>query len=198
MTYIKNFDASLGDCFHVGGTISDKILIFDVDDTLIFSNANVRVSSVDGIFKKILTSSEYNTYVLQDDEVLDFSEFESVDLLTDADVTKYWHTMIREYRKGTHICILTARSNHSVIKEFLLRKGVDIKDALIMCCSSEDYPFDGNVHERKAKSINHLYELGYRTFVFFDDNENNLLEAKKLEDNYNDISINVVHVDERG
>lgn len=52
------------------------LTIFDIDDTLFHTTAQVIVKRGDEIVKR-LSSSEYNTYVLKPDEHLDFSEFRS-------------------------------------------------------------------------------------------------------------------------
>ena len=43
----------------------------------------------------------------------------------------------------------------------------------------------GSVQDRKAKIIGELALLGYKTMVFFDDNEGNLNAAKALEKKFN-------------
>ena len=47
----------------------------------------------------------------------------------------------------------------------------------------------GTVQQRKAEVIARLYNMGYRLFVFFDDNLNNLRAAKSLERIYDDATI---------
>ena len=43
----------------------------------------------------------------------------------------------------------------------------------------------GSIAERKAEVISKLVWLGYKTFIFFDDNETNLRSAKELESKFN-------------
>ena len=66
--------------FTVAGTVSNKILIFDIDDTLIYSNATINVMK-DGKVVKVLTSAEYNDYLKKDGEYFDFFNFDSLLLL---------------------------------------------------------------------------------------------------------------------
>lgn len=179
--------------FTIAGTISKKILIFDIDDTIIYSNATVGVRKNGKIIKE-LTAQEFNTYSLKDNELFDFRNFDSSVLLGQAKLTKYWDTLSREYFKGTHISILTARSRPAMIKKFFMNKGIDIKDELIFCCGYSKFPWKGTVQYKKRKVIEYLISLGYEVFVFFDDNEQNLLEAKNLEKEYN-IKVNIVHVE---
>ena len=178
--------------FTVAGTVSNKILIFDIDDTLIYSNATINVMK-DGKVVKVLTSVEYNDYLKKDGEYFDFSNFDSLLLLREANMTPYWETLKREYEKGTHIAILTARSRPTMIKKFFLEKGIDIKDDLIFCCGYSKFPWKGTIQYKKTKVIEYLTLLGYNTLVFFDDNLYNLEMAKQLEDLYQSIKIITVH-----
>lgn len=177
--------------FTVGGSISNRILIFDIDDTLIYSNATIKVFK-NGKFVKELTSAEFNDYELKDGEEFDFTNFNSPKLLYNASLTLYWNTLVEEYNKGTHISIITARSKPSMIKTFFLRHGIDIKDELIFCCGYSKFPYKGTIQEKKSKVIEYLYLLGYDEFVFFDDNIENLKMAKSLEDKL-DINVKIVH-----
>ena len=178
--------------FTVAGTVSNKILIFDIDDTLIYSNATIYVVK-DGKRIKELTPAEYNDYVWQEGESFDYSNFDSSKLLNSANFTKYWDTLKREYAKGTHIAILTARGKPAMIKKFFLNNGIDIKDDLIFCCAYSKFPWKGPIQYKKTKVIEYLTLLGYNTLVFFDDNLYNLEMAKQLEDLYPSIKIITVH-----
>jgi hypothetical protein len=187
----KNFVKYNDKHFTVGGSISNRILIFDIDDTLIYSNATIKVLK-NGQFEKDITSAEFNNYILKDDEEFDFTNFDSSKLLFNASLTLYWNILENEYNKGTHIAIITARSKPVMIKNFFLRHGIDIKDELIFCCGYSRFPYKGSIQEKKSKVIEYLYLLGYDEFVFFDDNEDNLKMAKSLE-NKLDIKVKVVH-----
>ena len=170
--------------FTVGGTISDKLLIFDVDDTLINATASIWVMKDNKPIKK-LSNSEYNNYRLKDGEWFDYREFDDPKILHKETFTKYWDTLKREYSKGTHISILTARSIGDEIREFFLNNGIDIKPQLVFAVGDSNMGMTGSVQDRKAKIIGELALLGYKTMVFFDDNEGNLNTAKALEKKFN-------------
>lgn len=178
--------------FTVAGTHSDKILLFDVDDTLIKSDVKVHVIKNGEVIKK-LSSTEYNSYKLQPGESFDYSEFEDEDILNNRSVfLKYWDTLQREYKDGTHIGILTARSNKDMFYRFFKSNGITIKNELVFAISDPKLNLKGNtIEERKAEVIKRLAKWGYKTMVFFDDNEANLKTAKKLE-NTCDIKIHTV------
>lgn len=180
----------LDESYTINGITSDRILIFDIDDTLIYSNATINVVK-NGEVVKTLSSAEFNHYVRKPGESFDFSNFDSEELLNDAKFTRYWDTLKREYEKGTHISILTARGRKTMIRRFFMQHGIEIKSNLVFCCGDAFFPYVGDIKYKKAKVIEHLHNLGYHTFVFFDDNADNLLMAKRMEKLYN---INIITV----
>lgn len=173
--------------FTVGGTVNSKILLFDIDDTLLHSNARIEVVDKDTREHiKWLSNEEFNSYSLKAGEDFDYAEFRSIEGLLNSIMLPYWKTLKREYQKGTHIAILTARGAIDMIKKFFLMKGIDIKDDLIFATGDPKMGFKsvdaaGDIAKNKAECVKRLYEVGYRTFVFFDDNEQNLKDVEKLE-----------------
>ena len=117
--------------FTVGNTTSNKIILFDLDDTIINTIAEIGVVKGGKVIKR-LPNAEFNDYVLGPGESFDFGEFDDPILLDQSPFTKYWNTLKREYKKGTHIGILTARSDCRMIKEFFLKNGIRIKDELVI------------------------------------------------------------------
>ena len=126
-------------------------------------------------------------------EDFDYVEFEDPKILNNKSVfLKYWDTLQREYKNGTHIGILTARSNSDMFYDFFKNHGVTIKKELVFAINAPKLGLKGNtIEDRKANAIKRLIDWGYKTIVFFDDNVNNLKSAKKLEDKY-DIKIHTV------
>ena len=166
--------------FTVAGTKSEKLLIFDVDDTLIHTSAKIWVMKDDEHIKT-LTNAEYNDYKKKPGEWFDYREFNDPKILSRETFTRYWSTLKREYRKGTHISIITARNDARMIRRFFLKNGIDIKDELVFAVGDPRLGLAGSVQEKKATIIRELVVLGYHTLVFFDDNEGNLEAAKALE-----------------
>lgn len=178
--------------FTVNNTVSDKIILFDLDDTIIHTTAKISVLK-DGICIKKLTNTEFNDYVLKSGEYFSFEEFDNYDILKQSAFTIYWNTLKREYSKGTHIGILTARNDCDMIKKFFLANGIRIKDELIIAVNDKDLGLKGSIQQRKSEAISILANAGYKLFIFFDDNEPNLKSAKKLEKEYN-IKVQTVKV----
>lgn len=166
--------------FTVGGTRSNKILVFDVDDTLIHTTANVRVMR-DGVCVRTITSKEYNNYQLSRDEYFDFQEFNDRDILYKEKFTRYWEILKHEYKRGTHISILTARDDCAMIRDFLSSNGVDIKKCLVFAVGDPALNLTGTIQHRKSTVIKWLTHLGYNIIVFFDDDDNNLKQVQRLK-----------------
>ena len=178
--------------FTVNNTISDKIILFDLDDTIIHTTAKISVFKNGECIKK-LSNSDFNDYILKSGESFGFEEFGDFDILSKSKFTPYWDTLKREYNKGTHIGILTARNNCDMIKKFFLKNGIRIKDDLIMAINDSSLGLSGTIQQRKSEAISILAAAGYKLFIFFDDNEPNLESAKKLEKKYN-IKVQTVKV----
>jgi hypothetical protein len=170
--------------FTVGKTISNKIILFDLDDTIINTIAEIGVVKGGKVIKR-LPNAEFNDYVLGPGESFDFGEFDDPILLDQSPFTKYWNTLKREYMKGTHTGILTARSDSRMIKEFFLKNGIRIKDELVIAINDPSLGLKGNIQEKKTEAIRILAGVGYNNFIFFDDNEPNLKSAKALEGQLN-------------
>lgn len=169
--------------FTVNGTKSNRILLFDVDDTLIHTTAKIGLVKRGKIIKRI-TNAEFNEYKLKSGESFDFSEFDDPKLLKNEQLTPYWNTLKREYMKGTHIGIITARGDCDMIFEFFKSKGIEIKRDLVYAVGDPKMGLGGSVAEKKSVVISRLVEKGYKTLVFFDDNETNLKFAKSLENKH--------------
>lgn len=178
--------------FTVANSKSDKIILFDLDDTIINTTAEITLYK-NGEFVRSMSNSEFNDYVLKVGESFGFEQFSDQEILYKETFTPYWNTLKREYRKGTHIGILTARSDSKMIKRFFLSRGINIKDELVIAVNDPLLGLSGSIQDRKTEAINILADAGYNTFIFFDDNLPNLNSAKKLENKLN-IKVHTVHV----
>ena len=167
--------------FTVGGKKSSKILLFDMDETILSSVAKVYVYK-DGELVRELTPEQFNHDKLKPGETYDFSDFRSYDTLLKSIMLPYWETLKREYAKGTHIGILTARGGLNNIRKFFLAKGIDIHPDLIFATGDDVLELTSkDIDKMKAECIERLFNVGYRTFVFFDDNDDNLRSVKQIE-----------------
>lgn len=178
--------------FTVNKTRSNKIILFDLDDTIIHTTAEIMIMKDDKLVRRI-SNSEFNNYTLKPGETFNFGEFEDPTILSNEKFTKYWNTLKREFNKGTHVGILTARSNSNMIRRFFVSKGIRIKEELIIAINDPKLGLTGTIQEKKAEAIKILANGGYDLFIFFDDNEPNLEAAKSLEKTCN-IKVQTVKV----
>ena len=170
-TYLRN---------SIRGNESDRILLFDVDDTIVHTSAKVGIKHKDGTVTMI-DNADYNEYVMKPGDQFDYTEFNDINILIRDLPTPYFDTLKREYRKGTHIGIITARGDCDMIKKFLSTKGIDIKKELVFAVGDPKLGLSGTIQEKKSAVIDHLIKAGYKTLVFFDDNKLNLEYAKSKE-----------------
>ncbi|MCD6024043.1 MAG: hypothetical protein K0Q91_959 [Fibrobacteria bacterium] len=186
-----------------------SIHVFDLDDTLIRTEAQVRVLDETGAEVRALTPAEFTTYTLAPGEGFDFRDFGNVGILARGVVVKYTRTIIDTIvARGTRsdFGILTARGDKRLHAPFLIRLfqglfGIRLRNALIFNLSDERFirhkesrelppnlpeGFSGktyaklSVPERKALVIGQdLAARGYNDISLYDDSRENL-EAFKV------------------
>jgi hypothetical protein len=189
-TIHKNLDEAT-----IKGARPDKLAIFDLDDTLIISAAKIKVlNPKNGRVIKELTPAEFNHYAHDPKHTLSFSDFEDADVLRKSTfIMDIMEKLLSFYNGGVHVSIVTARSSSALIRNFFLENGIDIHPDLVIAVNDPKYGFKGNIAEKKKEAIHKLVEDGYRDFIFFDDNEENLMLAKEIE-NEKDVKVETVKV----
>ena len=160
----------------------ESITIFDLDDTLVVTNARIAVkdSKTGEIFH--LTPQEFNEYEHQPHHEVNYSQFEDPQILKAGRLVEKILGILKEtYENSTAVGIITARNKGSMIREFFLENGIDIHPKFVIAVNDPAEGFHGSVAEKKQQAFRRLYEMGYRDFKFFDDDVNNLKLAKELE-----------------
>jgi hypothetical protein len=168
---------------NIKGTKAGKLAVFDLDDTLVISSAKIQVLDKKGKVIKSLTPAEFNFFKLNPKKhSLSFSDFESIDVLRNSEFIAHVLEKLQDYyRKGVHVCILTARSSSAMIRTFFLENSIDIHPELVIAVNDPKYGFKGSIAQRKSEALRGLIAQGYHDFIFFDDNQENLDHAKELE-----------------
>lgn len=180
----------------IAGNTSETIVMFDLDDTLVVSDAKIKViNSKTGEIIKELTPAEFNTYQKKPRHVLSYEDFENPEILSQG---KMIHNIFRQlkkfYAKKIPVAIVTARSNSEMVRNFFLTKGIDIHTELCIAVNDPKYPYTGSIEERKQQAMIEIIEKGFKYVVFFDDHAGNLKEAKKIEKKLKDVKITTVKV----
>jgi hydroxymethylpyrimidine pyrophosphatase-like HAD family hydrolase len=167
----------------IKGVQPERLVIFDLDDTLIISDAKIKV--LDPKNQNViaeLTPAEFNFFKPSKKSVLSFEDFESAEILRKAEFIQHVYEKLKKYyQTGVHVGIVTARSSSSLIRNFFLENGIDIHPELVIAVNDPKYKFTGNIAQRKKEAIHRLIDQGYRDFIFFDDNDENLQLAKETE-----------------
>lgn len=169
--------------FLLKGENKTRLIVFDLDDTLVKTEAKIKVvSRKTGKILKELTPEEFNFYVNHPSKFLDFDDFENPEILRQG---KFIHEVLEKllsyYKRRIPVSILTARSSTQMIRNFFLENGIDIHPELVIAVNDPDSGIEGeNVAERKLFALQKLKGLGFRDFTFFDDNEDNLTLALQM------------------
>lgn len=179
------YNKMINEIADIKGQKTGKLIIFDLDDTLIISNAKIKVLDIKtGKVITEMTPAEFNHYTHKPNKkaILNFSDFESADVLKKSEFILHVYDKLKDYYvKGVHVSIITARSSSQLIRQFFLENGIDIHPDLVIAVNDPQYGFTGNVAEKKKQAILSLVEAGYHDFIFFDDNDDNLRLAKEVE-----------------
>lgn len=137
----------------IKGKISNILAVFDLDDTLILSTAKIHVlDSKTHKIIKTLSPAEFNFFKPNKNHTLSFSEFEDFDILKQSTFISHILDELKNfYKSGTHVAIVTARSNSAMIREFFLHNGIDIHQDLVIAVNDPKHGFKGSIAERKKK-----------------------------------------------
>jgi FMN phosphatase YigB (HAD superfamily) len=182
--------------FKIKGKPSDKVLVFDLDDTLVRTEAKIKI--LDRKTKEVireLTPQEFNQFEKKKGHVLNFDDFDCPILLRQGRIVhEMFELLKRNYNKHVPIAILTARASSELVRDFFLQNGIDIHPELVIAVNDPQFEFEGTIPERKSKAIKKLIDLGFKDLTFFDDHDENLRLAKETE-GYRSAKIHTIKVD---
>ena len=167
---------------------TEKIILFDIDDTLIKSKAKIYVLDEQNNLVRKLTPAQYNHYKRKEGEHFNYDEFDNEEILNKAKLTKIWKDLKNFYDNGANIGIVTARGDKEMLIRFFMNRGMNINRYLVFAVGSSKSKFKGKIKDRKRQVIEHLSARGYKNFVFYDDNEDNLKEVEQMQ---NRIGVNI-------
>lgn len=168
-----------------------KIIVFDLDDTLVITSARIHVTDPKSNKTYTLTPEEYNAYQAQANDQLDFSEFRSLDILKAGKLIDYYLKILQEaYRRGIPVSIVTARDNRDLIYQWFKEHiGYPIARTLIYAVTDPVHDFHGTIADRKKMAFRELIDRGYTDFQFYDDDPENLRLVKSIEAEFPNVRI---------
>ena len=169
----------------------DKILIFDVDHTLLISSAKIKVTDPKTGKSFELTPEEFNSYQQQKHHIVSFDQFGSLEIMKAGKlINKYFNILKKNYKKGIAIGIVTARADRDMIYEFFrYHVGFHIDRPLVWAVNDPEHGLTGTIQQRKKQALKWFVDRGYTDITFFDDDKNNLKLAKELDREIKDIKI---------
>jgi len=165
-------------------TKTQKAYVFDFDDVLVKTSAMIHVKCGTATIKK-LSSKEYISYELKQDEYYDFFEFHDPIFIETAAEHIMFNTLVNinnAIQKGTSsslVFILTARETtvKLAIHLFLTSRGIScipLEHILIVGDNKEL-----SIADSKKIELENLLNKGY-TITFFDDDIRNIKIAESI------------------
>ena len=162
---------------------SDKLRVFDFDDTLVQTNSHIYITHKTGKKSK-LTPGEYAVYEPKKGDKFDFSDFDKVNQPQEIKgVTRLLKNIVRV--GGSEIVILTARGAYMPIKRYLADIGLT---GIYVVALADANP------QKKADWIEDKIKSGVTDVFFIDDSHKNISAVQSLSKKYPNISLKVRHV----
>lgn len=195
MKHVKKYQDYLNEVNRPGKPYhGSKILVFDLDDTLVISSAKIKVCNKKTGECYSLTPEEFNTYEKGEHEELDFDEFKSLEIMKAGKLIDYYLKIFKEaYRSGIAVGIVTARDDRNMIWTWLKEHvGYRIDKDLIFAVNDPIHKYRGNISDKKKAAFKDLIELGYTDMQFYDDDDANLKLVKSLEYEFDGINISTI------
>ena len=195
MKYVKTYKDHVNEVNRAGKSYhGSKILVFDLDDTLVISAAKIKVCNKKTGECYSLTPEEFNTYEKGEHEELNFDEFKSLEIMKAGKLIDYYLKIFKEaYKSKLAVGIVTARDDHKMIYRWLREHvGFRIDNDLIFAVNDPVHNFKGSISDRKKQAFKELIDMGYNDLQFYDDDDANLKLVKSLESEYDGINISTI------
>lgn len=173
----------------------DAITIFDVDDTLVVTKSLIRVVDTDSGEKFELTPAQFNEFEKKNNHQMDFSDFTNLDILKAGKIIDRVFKVLKETMDdGRRVGIITARDNKNLIHQFLLYHGVVVNPNYIFPINDPNLKFTGSVAEKKKQAFYELVKMGFKDFIFYDDDLENIKLANSINKEIRGVNIKTKHV----
>jgi len=176
-----------------------KIVVFDLDDTLVITDAKIKVCDKISGECFALTPEEFNEYERQPHHDLDFNDFKSLEIMKAGRLIEYYLKIFKEaYKMRLAVGIVTARDDREMIYQWLKdHVGFRIDKDLIFAVNDPVHDYKGNISDRKKSAFKDLINMGYTDLQFYDDDTANLKLVKSLETEYDNVSISTIKANKK-
>jgi pyrimidine deaminase RibD-like protein len=178
-----------------------KLVIFDIDDTLVHTQTKVHVVS-NGQITKSLNSHDFTHYKLQPDEEFDFGDFRDArEFFTNAKpIIPMIDQLKHDIATGNKVVMVTARADFNDRELFLdtFRKyGIDMSKVHVY--RAGNFVGKANTEEKKKIIIRNLLDKDtYSKAIMYDDAIPNLDAFVSLKEEYPDTKFYAWHVSLEG
>ena len=178
-----------------------KLVIFDIDDTLVHTQTKVHVVK-DGEVTKELNSHEFTLYKLQPGEKFDFENFRNAQEFFDNSkpIIPMMNQLKNDIATGNKVVMVTARADFDDRELFLdtFRKyGVDMSRVHVYRAGNMTGKMQ--TEEKKKIIIRNLLDKGnYTKAIMYDDAVPNLESFVELKDEYANTKFYAWHVSLEG
>ena len=178
---------------------STSISIFDLDDTIVITDAKIRVCNIVTGDCHELTPEEFNEYEKQPEHELDFDDFKSLEVMKAGQLIHYYLKILADaYKIKRAVGIVTARDDREMIYKWMKEHvGFHIAKDLIYAVNDPVHGFTGNVAQKKQQAFREIIESGYNKIQFFDDDQANLNLVNDLKTEYPDIELSTYKADKK-
>lgn len=174
-----------------------SITVFDLDDTILLSNAKIIVRNIITGDEHEITPEEFNEFEKKKYHDLDFSQFRDIEIMKAGELIHYYLKILADaYKMKRAVGIVTARDDREMIYKWMKEHvGFHIAKDLIYAINDPVHKLKGSISEKKKEAFRQYIEMGYKNIQFFDDDDANLRLVKELESEYPDINLSVYKAD---
>lgn len=173
----------------------DAITVFDVDDTLVVTKSLIKVHDMNTDETFELTPAQFNEFEKKSHHKMDFSDFGNLDILKAGQIIeKVFSVLQKTMSKGRRVGIITARDDKELIFQFLLHHGVVVNPRYIYAINDPNLGFDGTVAEKKKQAFLDMVKMGFKDFIFYDDDKENIRIADTVAREIKGVKIKTKHV----
>ena len=152
-----------------------NITVFDLDDTLVITDAKIKVRNIVTGNVHELTPEEFNEYEKHPDHELDFDDFKSLEIMKAGQLIHYYLKILADaYKMKRAVGIVTARDDQEMIYKWMKEHvGFHIAKDLIYAINDPIHGLTGNISQKKQQAYREYIEMGYTNIQFFDDEDAN-------------------------
>lgn len=172
-----------------------SIAVFDVDDCLVITKSMIRVTDNQTGEEFSLTPAEFNEFERKSHHSMDFSDFRDLEILKAGKIIeKVFNDLKSSMAVGKRVGIITARESKTLIHQFLLHHGVNVNPKYIYAINDPELGFKGTIAERKKQAFLDLIKMGFKDFVFYDDDRENIRIAESIAKEIKGVKIKTKHI----